>query len=92
MSRKGKDVPATEIKLQIDTGLAVDLDALCMSIRGRPPRVRIIREAIRDYVERALKDDAELAHHFSESKAAILAKMETTATIRLLRPGEKEGV
>jgi hypothetical protein len=89
MSRKANDVPATELKLQLDAGLAVDLDAFCKSNRGAPAKVRIIREAIRVYIDAELARDEHLAERFAATKAQTLAKLDAGGNIRLLRTDEK---
>jgi len=90
MSRRANELPATELKLQLDPGLAVDLDAFCKSNRGQPPKVRIIREAIRAYIDGEIARDVDLAGRFTEVKAVILANVAVAKKIRLVRTHEKD--
>lgn len=74
----------TSYKLEVEPSLAIDLDAFCSANRGGPPRVGIIREAIREYIVVALRSDSELEKRFLEAKERIMSSLGNGSNIHLI--------
>ena len=92
MSRRRNAIPTQTLTLPLGAGLAVDLEAFCNSNRGQPAKVRIIREAIKEYIDSAIRNDAALAERFVAAKADIHARMDAGSSIRAIRSVEKDTV
>ena len=90
MPKPRNPIPAETISLPLGAELALDLEAFCQSNRGQPAKVRIIREAIRDYIDAAIAKDDDLLKRFGDMKAEIAANVSAGTSIRLVRPEEKE--
>lgn len=96
MSRPRNAKPADSIKLTLNPELGTQLDAFCNVNRGRPARVRIIREAIAAYIQAAINDDNRLRERYLDELQRLeherqpLSPVSAAPSIRLIPAREKE--
>lgn len=71
MAALRKDVPTTTWRVTVDTDLAVMLEAYCRAQAEATDRLSVVRRALREYVDRRLKNRG-LRRRYDRERAALL--------------------